>query len=561
MRFFISVTIFGCNAFQAFGETKGHTRLANGSFLDTPTMNLKVIFLVAALASLSWKEKNNKADAPGKDAENAEEFINSGAVNEDAFAFPGAEGGGMKATGGRGGKIYKVTSLADNATPGTLRYAIEQDQARIIVFDVSGTINLKSALRIRYGNVTIAGQTAPGAGICLAHWPVSIDADNVIIRFIRCRMGDGDVSGSGGADGADAMGGRQRKNIIIDHCSISWSTDEACSFYDNENFTLQWSIISESLRLSGHSKGPHGYGGIWGGVNASFHHNLMAHHDSRTPRLGPGALYAGKDRVDMRNNVFYNWNGNGCYGGEAMKVNFVNNYYKPGPATASKVSTRVVQIDQSAGGGDFEKIKGLWGQFYVSGNYFPENAHVTADNWAGVNAIQKAGLPGPDHIRMTEEIPVFPVRTDQAKDAYEKVLSYAGCSKLRDAIDIRIVDEVRNKKAAFKGLSRYNGYDKDYPGSDIDWKSSTYPREGIIDSQNDLRPAQAGADWSPWPALDAEKAGKDVDQDGMPDVWERAQKLDPLKANANGRDLSTVYDNIEVYLNSLVKEITLGQQR
>ena len=266
-------------------------------------------------------------------------------VEEDAFAFPGAEGGGMYVTGGRGGKVYKITTLEDKNSLGSLRYALSQEGARIIVFEVSGTIYLKSELRINSGDVTIAGQTAPGAGICLAHFPVSVSADNVIIRYLRCRMGDSVIV----SDGADAMGGRQKKGVIIDHCSISWSTDECCSFYDNEDFSLQWSIISESLRLSSHSKGPHGYGGIWGGVNASFHHNLMAHHDSRTPRYGPGAKNAGNDRVDTRNNVFYNWSGNGCYGGEAMHVNIVNNYYVPGPATQSSVRTRIMQIDVSRG--------------------------------------------------------------------------------------------------------------------------------------------------------------------------------------------------------------------
>lgn len=483
-------------------------------------------------------------------------------IDEEAFAFPGAEGGGMLVTGGRGGKVYKVTSLDDKNSKGTLRYALSQDEPRIIIFDVSGTIYLKSELRIDKGDVTIAGQTAPGDGICLAHYPVSVDANNVIIRYLRCRMGDSNVVGSGGSDGADAMGGRKKKGIIIDHCSISWSTDECCSFYDNEDFTLQWSIISECLRLSGHSKGPHGYGGIWGGVNASFHHNLMAHHDSRTPRYGPGALHAGSDRVDTRNNVFYNWSGNGCYGGESMHVNIVNNYYKPGPATQSKVAGRIMQIDVSRGGGDFERIKGIWGKYYVSGNVFPESNYITANNWNGINFYQKDGLPRGtiDGVKLNSPVDTYPTETQDANVAYEKVLAYAGCSKSRDPIDKRIVEEVKTGTATYIGLNKHNGYGTNYPGSDVNWKSKDYPKPGLIDSQDDLRPADASADWSAWPTLISTEPLIDTDNDGMPDEWEKSKGLNPEIFDSNKRYLSTAYDNIEVYINSLIEKITIGQK-
>lgn len=510
------------------------------------------------------KNKTDWFDDPTKPGESEEKEEDGGAFNpveEDAYAFPGAEGGGMYVTGGRGGKVYKVTTLEDDNKKGTLRYALSQSEPRIIIFEVSGTIYLKSPLRIDRGDVTVAGQTAPGDGVCVAHFPVSVDANNVIIRYLRFRMGDPDVTVSGASDGADALGGRKKNGIIIDHCSISWSTDECCSFYDNENFTLQWSIISESLRLSGHSKGPHGYGAIWGGVNASFHHNLLAHHDSRTPRYGPGAKHAGTDRVDVRNNVFYNWSGNGCYGGEAMKINIVNNYYKPGPATQSKVANRVIQIDVSRGEGDFARIKGIWGKYYISGNVM-ESSSITANNWLGVNIYQKDDLPlGTEvDLKLNSAIETFPVETQDANVAYEKVLAYAGASKSRDEIDERVVNEVRTGTATFIGLNKHNGYGTDYPGSDVNWKSKDYPKPGLIDSQNDLKPDGASDTWSAWPLLKSTSPLTDTDGDGMPDEWEIENGLDPNTYDANKRYLSTAYDNIEVYINSLVEDITQAQK-
>lgn len=453
-------------------------------------------------------------------------------------AFPTAEGGGMYASGGRGGRVLFVTSLNDSDEPGTLRYALSRPGKRIVLFQISGTIFLNSPLYIRYGDLTIAGQTAPRDGICIANYPVTLMADNVIVRYLRFRMG---YHGTPGADGADAFGGRQLTNVIIDHCSISWSTDECSSFYDNEDFTFQWCIVSESLRLSAHSKGAHGYGAIWGGVNASFHHNLLAHHDSRTPRFGPGDKHAGKDKTDARNNVFYNWNGNGCYGGEAMDINIVNNYYKPGPATGRSVSGRIIAINAKDGRNGFSQIKGVWGKYYIQGNVVEDNAAVTNENWRGVDIVGNSRDP----IKADIPVATTAVKTYSALTAYSQVLAYAGCSKSRDEVDRRIIEESRSGRATYSGLSPRND----------DFKNKGYPKPGIIDNQMDLRPQKALSSWSPWPLLQSSPALADTDMDGMPDAWETLRGLNYQTADANRRDLDPDYDNIEIYINELVSLI------
>lgn len=451
-------------------------------------------------------------------------------VNETALAFPGAEGFGMNVTGGRGGRVIKVTNLND-AGNGSLRAAIDATGARIIVFDVSGTIELKSRLLIKNGNVTIAGQTAPGDGICLRNFEVGVDADNVIVRFLRFRMGD-----TAQQEG-DSFGGRFHKNIIIDHCSMSWSTDECVSFYANENFTMQWCIIAESLRNSVHGKGAHGYGGIWGGKNASFHHNLLANHDSRNPRLGEeaGKAFALTDLVDMRNNVIYNWGGNSMYGGEAMNVNIVNNYYKPGPVTTKK--ERIFSIDKNKISGT--EVYDIWGKFYINGNYVNESTRATEDNWAyGVlnqfhNSYGTVSNTDINAMRLNSALPNNNnVLTHTALVAYDKVLDYSGASYKRDAVDSRIVLHTRNKTFSA-------------PGSN----GST---NGIIDTQGDV---------GGWPVLQSLAAPLDTDSDGMPDEWEKSKGLDPKVSNANAKTLSTGYDNIEVYINSIVSTLTSNQAK
>ena len=259
------------------------------------------------------------------------------------LAFPGAEGHGRSTTGGRGGSVYHVTTLEDNPTnpqKGSFRWALTQKGARTIVFDVAGTIKLKAQLKTTNDNLTIAGQTSPG-GICIADYDFVINSNNVIIRFMRFRPGNVNLD-------SDGLGGMDKKNIIVDHCSISWCTDECLSVYGMENSTVQWCLAAQALRDTPSKDKPHGFGGNWGGHYASYHHNMIAHCESRVPRLGPRpTTLALTECGDIRNNVFYNWAGEGCYGGEDQHVNLVNNYYKPGPATdkaSSKVQYRIAKI-------------------------------------------------------------------------------------------------------------------------------------------------------------------------------------------------------------------------
>ncbi|TRZ43697.1 pectate lyase family protein [Robertkochia solimangrovi] len=444
-------------------------------------------------------------------------------------AFPGAEGFGMQTTGGRGGKVLFVTNLNDSGE-GSFRAAINESGPRYILFKVSGTIALKSRVAINNGDLTIAGQTAPGDGICIKDYPVVINADNVIIRFMRFRMGDA------AAQQADALESRFHKNLIIDHCSMSWSTDETATFYANENTTLQWSFITESLKNSVHEKGSHGYGGIWGGTKASFHHNLLAHHDSRNPRLGEagGDIMALTDLVDLRNNVIYNWQGNSCYGGEGMNVNIVNCYYKPGPAT-TKVD-RIVAIDKNLD--ESTPIYNIWGKYYIDGNYMAGSALATEDNWTyGVfkHFNSKYGTvtdAEKNAIRMSLPHDIEDnVVTHSAADAYQKVLDYSGASFKRDAVDARIAEEVAQGTYTFEG--------------------SNGGTNGIIDTPSDV---------GGWPVLESEAAPIDSSGDGMPDDWKEEMKLEVAANNPNGKDLSNVYDNIEVYINSLVNELIEKQK-
>ncbi|WP_423776081.1 pectate lyase [Bacteroides acidifaciens] len=463
-------------------------------------------------------------------------------------AFPGAFGGGRYTKGGAEGTVYTVSSLKDDNSIGTLRWALNQKGPRTIVFAIGGLIELQSKLIIKNGDVTVAGQTAPGDGICLKGNTLNIKADNVIIRFIRCRMGS-DMLTETEADGADTMWGKNQKNIIIDHCSMSWSTDECASFYDNENFTMQWCIIAESLAYSIHGKGAHGFGGIWGGLTATFHHNLIAHHSSRTPRLC-GSRYTGepnKQKVDIRNNVFYNWGpSNGGYAGEGGFYNFINNYYKPGPATIQNKNIVNRIFSPNGDDGKNKNEKGIWGVFYLNGNYFDDScillppkykpllAEVNRDNKAGLHPKETTEIPMPRggissltsnfEFAITKDVSLF---TESAKEAYESVLAKAGASLRWDNVDKRIVENVKNGSYTAKGSNGSN------------W--------GIIDDANDV---------GGWPNYFSGKKVIDSDGDGIPDEWEKSNNLNPNDSSDGSKyNISKEYTNLEVYINSLVETL------
>jgi pectate lyase len=423
-------------------------------------------------------------------------------ANAQQLAFPGAEGAGCHSIGGRGGTIYEVTNLNDSGA-GSLRAAVEAGGPRIVVFRISGTIELQSTLRISNPFITIAGQTAPGAGICLKNYGLRISADHVIVRYIRCRPGD---NRGEGVDGLSVSSGR---DIIIDHCSASWAVDETLSVSTSGrlgNVTVQWCLITESLNCSVHSKGCHGYGSLvrggWGNVY-SFHHNLYAHHKGRSPRPGnyndhstdPDGLV-----FDFRNNVVYNWGGS--YAGynadtdSLTKMNFANNYYKAGPDSTDNYAF---------------KEKCTAARAYFSGNYM--NAACPGDPWSLVNfdgftEAQK------NAYKQSSPIAVPTVQTDDAMTAYERVLADAGATfPQRDAVDVRVINHVTNGTGA------------------------------IIDDED-----QVGG----WPQLESATPPADTDHDGMPDNWELAKGFNPNDpADGPGDRNGDGYTNVEEYLNGL----------
>ena len=422
------------------------------------------------------------------------------------LAFPGAEGFGKHAVGGRGGRTIIVTNLNDSG-PGSLREAVEQKGSRTVVFAVSGTIELNTPLRVNNDSITIAGQTAPGDGICLKDQPLVVNGSHIIIRYIRVRLGDKFQH-----DNDAVSGGRYgQHDVILDHLSVSYSIDECLSIYKTKNLTVQWCLVSHSLAHSRHTKGAHGFGGIWGGYGATFHHNLLANHSSRNTRF---SSVEGTKQVDMRNNVVYNWGFKSAYGGGRHgEINMVGNYYKPGPASEHH---RFLDVADDG-----------TGRYYVSGNVMEGEKKATADNWTAISnrtGFEEASLKSPVMLS-TYHYDIYKTPMESAKKAYQSVLKKAGTIH-RDAVEERIIRDVRQGKAEFQG--------------------ETLKKAGFIDSPADAE------DWPSYPEVTPEP---DSDGDGMPDAWERSHGFNPQDKSDGTKVVSAEgYTALEVYLCELMGE-------
>ncbi len=500
-----------------------------------------------------------------------------------APAFPGAEGNGRYVTGGRGGKVVHVTNLNDSGT-GSLRAAVKGTDKKIVVFDVGGVIPLASELKIG-ANTTILGQTAPYPGITLRYYTVR-PGDNNIIRFIRVRRGQEKEFD----DGADACWGKNLNGLILDHCSLSWSIDEVGSFYDNNNFTMQWCTLGESLNNAGHDKGAHGYGGIWGGKLASFHHNMIAHVANRAPRFN-GARYnwtgytsnslystykwhnaVQAENVDFRNCLIFDWGTGGCYGGPGGGyINMVNNYYKATPEVKNKNRITTVSIANSTTSADEKTYLDMTSRYYISGNYVDakdsQNKVYGANyDWKGVKYDKGVQIingeeytkdslfaygKDVEHVNNAQGIPCVRIKLDKAvaptgevtthsaENAYTKIMAYGGASLFRDDVDNRYMTEAK------KGESTYTG--------------SVTGIKGLVDKVSDVD----GYTEKDFPTRQR-AADFDTDGDGIPDVWEKANGLNPNDASdatTYTLDAKGYYTNLEVYANSLVEGIMKAENK
>lgn len=473
-------------------------------------------------------------------------------------AFPGAEGGGMYTFGGRGGKVLTVSNLNDDG-PGSFRWACEQGGARIIVFNVSGIIKLKTPIIVRAPYITIAGQTAPGDGVCVAGESFQVDTHDVIVRHMRFRRGNTHVWYR-----EDSFGGNPVGNIMIDHCSCEWGLDENISFYRHMfslgdkygkrkeptvNVTIQNTISAKALDTYNHA-----FGSTIGGENASFMRNLWADNTGRNPSIGWGGVF------NFVNNIVYNWMHRTADGGEYSTMsNFINNYYKPGPVTPknSPVGYRIIKSESRS-----NKLFPYpqYGRIYAVGNIMEGNEAVTKDNWnGGIQVADKdlpSGIPADVLALMKSNEPfAMPHMTIlPSEQTFEYVLNNVGATlPKRDIVDQRVVDEVRTGQAYYvKKLPKKNPYGdlwglaEKSQAEDGTFKhrrlSNDSYKDGIITD-----PAQMGG----YPEYKG-KPYKDSDGDGMPDEWEIANGLNPHDPSDANKDCTgDGYTNIEKYINGI----------
>jgi len=493
-------------------------------------------------------------------------------LNAQTKAFPTAEGYGKYATGGRGGVVVYVTNLQDynpaseTPIPGSFRWAFTQGKDSVknrwgvwtyswkpltILFKVGGVIELKALFSSNRGNVTIAGQTALGEGVCFKKYTMQYGGySNFIIRYMKSRPGD-----EAGAE-TSATRLENGSNFIFDHCSWSWGIEETTHFSSSQNLTVQWCILSEALFNSIHKKGERGYASQWGGQYATYHHNLLADNNTRSPRINGANANDVYALVDYRNNVNYNWCSAGaCYGGEwevptgigYSHVNFVNNYYKPGPATSSSLYFAAPSYARSG------VTPTGYAKWYFNGNYMYGNSSKTENNW---NAVDVSSVGSKDNIYSSSEffqtdgvLENYSAYTQTAENAYNDIISKVGAIyPKRDGIDTRIIGEMTGSIAVYRSPYTMNDVATPVKGTTA----------GIIDSQWNTKPVDAPADWNPWTSyyttVDASQAPADTDADGIPDAWETAKGLNPNLASDGNKLTLSGYTALEVYLNSLVGE-------
>ncbi len=424
-------------------------------------------------------------------------------TSKQQYAFPSAQGYGAFTTGGRGGVVYHVRTLKDTNELGSLRYAINQKGARTIVFDVTGNIELQSPLEITNGDLTIAGQTAPGKGICITNHPIIISADNIIMRFIKVRLGN---------DGTSLIV-KNRHDIIIDHCSFSWARGSNVELFNNRNLTMQWCIIAESLYYGSNT----GIGARLGGYNATYHHNLFASNRTDNPHFvqSNNSKLIHLDTIDFRNNILFNW-ATSTINGSTGTYNIVNNYYRPGPATNIPSRSQIILMQDK----DREDIA------YVTGNFIESYPLQSNDNWMAVQPNTEYIKTSKNTLLTRFEFEHDPVTTQMPSTAFKNILEYSGASLNRDNADTRI--------ALFVDT----------------YISDTKSGNGIISTMEDVGGFE-NFKMLP-PVLDS-------DGDGISDDWEINNGLNPYDAGDGKLLAENGYTNLENYLNSLVQNIVSKQ--